>query len=205
MSTDAYAALTTEGQPGRPIVVGLHGTGGNERQFFGLLQELVPGAAIVSPRGDVDEAGALRFFRRKSEGVYDMVDLARATEKMAGFLASYRSRHPDAEIWAMGYSNGANILASVLLASPDLIDRAALLHPLVPWTPDPQPGLSGRSVLVTAGRRDPIGPWSGTAALIDYLRSQGARVQTEIHDGGHELRGSEIDALAGFFREPTVP
>ena len=196
----AYHALSKAPEQGAPLIFAFHGTGGDEGQFFKLAQKLVPGAGVVSPRGDVSEMGAARFFRRTGEGVYDMADLARATQKMAGFVAAQSEAYPSSPIYGFGYSNGANILASVMLSKPALFDRAALLHPLIPWEPAPVPGLSGREVLVTAGQHDPITPWPLSERLITWLGAQGANVTTEIHDGGHELRQGELSALTAFFR-----
>ena len=200
MSLDSYHALTRAPQPGAPLIFAFHGTGGDEHQFFGLAGQLVPGAGVISPRGDVSEHGAARFFRRTGEGVYDMPDLAARTERMAAFVASHRAAHPGAPVFGFGYSNGANILASVAMAHPALFDRIGLLHPLIPWAPAPQPGLAGRKVLITAGRRDPICPWPLSEALIGWFSAQGAEVTTEVHDGGHDLRQPEIAALAALFR-----
>ncbi|EPX76154.1 alpha/beta hydrolase [Salipiger mucosus] len=196
MSTDLYTALTTEPAPGAPLLFAFHGTGGDEAQFFDLARKLLPGAGVVSPRGDVSERGAARFFRRTGEGVYDMEDLALRTERMADYIAAHRARHPGAPVYGFGYSNGANILASVAMSRPELFDRIGLLHPLIPWEPAPVPGLSGKRVLIAAGRRDPICPWPMTSALIDWTQTQGATVTTEIHEGGHELRPQEIEALS---------
>ena len=198
--TELYEGLATAPQPGKPLIFAFHGTGGDERQFFGFAQDLVPGAGVVSPRGDVSEMGAARFFRRTGEGVYDMDDLARATDKMARYVAAHRAAHPDSPVYAFGYSNGANILASVAMAAPDLFDRIGLLHPLIPWDPAPVPELAGRDVLVTAGRRDPITPWAMSERLVAWFEAQGARVTTEVHEGGHELRQGEVDALAAFLK-----
>ncbi|MGY6534919.1 MAG: alpha/beta hydrolase [Pararhodobacter sp.] len=202
MTTDHYIAATAPGQPGTPLVMAFHGTGGNERQLFDLAQALVPGAAIVAPRGDVSEHGAARFFRRHAEGRYDMDDLAARTERMAGFIDAHRRAQPGRPVYGFGYSNGANILASVAMARPDLFDRIGLLHPLIPWHPAPVPGLSGRHVLITAGRQDPICPWPLTEALIGWFHDQGADVQTFLHDGGHGLTQDEIDALVRLLAPP---
>lgn len=196
MSTDAYKALVHAPEPGAPLIFAFHGTGGDETQLFGLARQLLPQAGVVSPRGDVSEMGAARFFRRTGEGIYDMADLAARTEKMAGFVAAHREANPSTPVYGFGYSNGANILASVAFRHPELFDRIGLLHPLIPWTPEPVPALAGRDVLVTAGRYDPICPWPMSEALIDWFSAQGATVSTRIHDGGHELRSEEIDALA---------
>lgn len=198
MTTASYHAYTKAPEPGAPLVFAFHGTGGNELQFTELVGQILPGAGIVSPRGDVSEFGALRFFRRTGEGVYDMDDLAARTEKMAAFIRAHKEAHPGHPVYGLGYSNGANILASVLFQHPDLFDRAALLHPLIPWQPAPQQGLAGKDILITAGRRDPICPWPLTEALEAYFNGQGARIEVHAHQGGHEIRQDELQALAAF-------
>jgi phospholipase/carboxylesterase len=196
MSLTSYTALTRPpATEGAPLIFAFHGTGGDEHQFFGFVREIAPGAGVISPRGDVTEMGAARFFRRSGEGVYDMADLARATARMAGFVAAHKAAHPTAPIYGFGYSNGANILASVVMARPDLFDRVGLLHPLIPWQPAPVAGLAGRRVLITAGRNDPICPWPLSQRLIDWFGAEGALVTTDIHPGGHELRPAEAEAL----------
>lgn len=194
----SYIAQPHTGTKGAPLVFAFHGTGGDEHQFFDLSRQLVPDAHVVSPRGDVLEGGAARFFRRTGEGVYDMDDLARATDKMAGFIAAHKEAHGNPPVYAFGYSNGANILASVATARPDLFDRIALLHPLIPWQPEPVPAMANRAVLISAGQSDPICSWQESARLIEWFADQGARVTTEVHAGGHEIRNSEINALARF-------
>lgn len=183
---------------GAPLLLLLHGTGGDERDLIGLGRQLMPEAHLVSPRGDVLEGGAPRFFRRLAMGVYDMDDLERATRKMAGFIRETAVRVRPKTVTALGYSNGANILASVLFTSPDLVDRAVLMHPLIPFEPPQQPELSGRHVLITAGRRDAISPSSATQGLADYFMDQGAVTELVWHDGGHELRPSEVAAAKAF-------
>lgn len=190
-------AARTEGTDGR-LLLTFHGTGGSERQFHDLGSRLMPGAHVVSPRGEVSEGGALRYFRRTGEGVYDMADLAARTEAMAEFIAAERARTGAAEVAALGYSNGANILASVVFRRPDLVDRAVLLHPLIPFEPEPQPGLRGRRVLVTAGRRDPICPAPLTQRLADWLSAQGALVRLAWHEGGHEIAAGEWVEVEAF-------
>ncbi|SEN99688.1 phospholipase/carboxylesterase [Pseudorhodobacter antarcticus] len=202
MSTETYHALTKAPEPDAPLIFVFHGTGGDEHQFFDLAQQLYPGAGVVSPRGDVSEMGAARFFRRTGEGVYDMKDLARRTETMAAFVASHKAQHPDAPAYGFGYSNGANILASVAMTYPGLFARIGLLHPLIPWEPAANPALSGSQVLITAGKHDPICPWPLSQRLIDWFAAQGAEVSTHIHDGGHELRQPELSALQTLLTAP---
>jgi len=199
MSKDAYIHKALPGSPGGPLLFVFHGTGADENQLVSLGRDLVPAATIISPRGDVSEHGAARFFRRTGEGVYDMDDLARATGKMAGFVkANVEAAKPSA-VYGLGYSNGANILVSVVFAEPTLFDAAALMHPLIPFEPEVKGSLAGRHILVTAGRRDPICPPNLTSRLEAYLRADGADVTVEWHDGGHEVRPNEIEAARRLF------
>lgn len=195
-----YVAKRTEGTAGQPLFLTFHGTGGNESQFHGFAEQLIPGAFVTSPRGDVSEHGALRYFRRTGEGVYDMDDLAKRTSAMAAFIESEKDSTMPRTTIGLGYSNGANILASVALDRPVLVDDLVLMHPLIPWSPDPQPGLAGRRILVTAGERDPICPAPMTQALVNYLEAQGAEVTMHWHPGGHEIAQSEVDAITAFVK-----
>lgn len=196
-----YVAKRTAGTAGAPLFLTFHGTGGSEDQFHGFVEQLLPGAHITSPRGDVSEQGALRYFRRAAEGVYDMADLAQRSAAMAEFIAAEQAAMTPAQIIGLGYSNGANILAAVAFEKPALVDTLVLMHPLIPWDPVPQPGLAGRRILITAGERDPICPPDRTRALADYLTAQGADVTTHWHPGGHDIARSEVDAITAFLRD----
>lgn len=198
MSIDAYTHVTLPGSPGGPLVFAFHGTGGDEHQLVGLARDLVPAATVVSPRGDVSEMGAARFFRRTGEGVYDMADLSRATGKMAGFVRAHVAEWKPRAVMGIGYSNGANILASTVFAAPELFDQAVLMHPLIPFEPRLDGDLLGRRLLITAGKRDPICPPELTTRLHAWLRSAGADVQLVWHDGGHEMRPGEVTAARQF-------
>ncbi|SMY06906.1 alpha/beta hydrolase [Flavimaricola marinus] len=190
----------TEGAPGAPLFLTFHGTGGDEHQFHRFATELMPQAHVTSPRGEVNENGSNRYFRRTGEGVYDMADLAQRTDAMATFIAAEAERTGATEVIGLGYSNGANILASVALSHPDKVDSLVLMHPLIPWQPAAQPGLNGRRILITAGERDPICPKPQTEALVDYLKAQGADVTIFWHSGGHEIRADEIEAVREFLK-----
>lgn len=199
MALDSYVHTVSPGAPGGPLLFVFHGTGGDEHQLVALGREVMPEATIISPRGDVTEFGAARFFRRTGEGVYDMDDLARATGKMKGFIGAHLKAAGQDRVFALGYSNGANILAATLFAAPDLFDAVALFHPLIPFEPEIKGTLAGHRVLITAGRRDPICPPQLTSRLDSWLRSLGADVSLVWHEGGHELRPSEVVAAQGFF------
>ena len=199
MSKDAYTHKVLPGSPGSPLLFVFHGTGADENQLLSFGRELVPSATIISPRGDVSEQGAARFFRRTGEGVYDMDDLARATEKMASFVKAHVEAAKPSAVCGLGYSNGANILASLVFAEPSLFNATALMHPLIPFEPRVKGSLAGRHILITAGRRDPICPPNLTSRLEAHLRADGADVTVEWHDGGHEVRPNEIEAARRLF------
>jgi phospholipase/carboxylesterase len=180
-----------------PLFFVFHGTGGDENQFFDLASDLLPGARVIAPRGDVSEGGALRYFRRTGEGVYDMADFGRATQKLIDFVVARKAEGAPRAVVGLGYSNGANILAAVQFARPDLFDATALMHPLIPFTPAAA-DFAGKRVLITAGRRDPIAPAAATQALADYFAGHGADTNLFWHAGGHELRPEEVREVQGL-------
>ncbi|ARQ59535.1 MULTISPECIES: alpha/beta hydrolase [Rhizobium] len=198
MTETGYVHRLHAGAPGKPLLIVLHGTGGDENQLFDFGRQLLPEATVLAPRGDVSEHGAARFFRRSGEGVYDMADLSRATEKMAAYVKAAADEYQASRIVGLGFSNGANILANVLIEK-GIFDLAVLMHPLIPFQPEARSTLAGRKVLVTAGRRDPIAPMAVTEALSQYLKGRGAEVGTVWHPGGHEIAPLEIDAIRDFF------
>ena len=199
MSIDAYKFREKTAAPsGAPLVFAFHGTGADENQLFPFAEHFWPRASVVSPRGDVLEHGAPRFFRRKAEGVYDFEDLAVRRRAMAGFVRAHKQRAEPSRTIGIGYSNGANILAAMVFEEADLFDEIVLMHPLIPWKPADNSGLARLRALITAGRRDPSGPPAYTAALAEYLERQGAATTLEWHDGGHELRPSEQAAVERF-------
>ncbi|MCO5161866.1 MAG: alpha/beta hydrolase [Mesorhizobium sp.] len=193
-----YIEKVLPGKPGGPLLFTFHGTGGDENQFPALGRDLMPEATVISPRGDVLEHGAARFFRRTGEGVYDMDDLARATAKMKAYVEAHVAAAKPSVVYGIGYSNGANILASTIFAAPDLFDAVVLMHPLIPFQPDVQGDLKGRRILITAGRQDPICPPLYTHRLEAWLRDAGADVIVEWHPGAHEVRPNEIEAARRF-------
>lgn len=191
-------AARTKGTPGSPLFLTFHGTGGDEHQFHSLAHNLLPTAHITSPRGEVSENGALRYFRRTGEGRYDMADLATRTTAMGEFIAAEQAATGAARTIGLGYSNGANILASVSFQQPGLFNDLILLHPLIPFDPAPQPGLAGKRILITAGQRDPICPAALTQKLADYYAAQGAILTLHWHPGGHEIAQAEVGAVSSF-------
>jgi predicted esterase len=183
----------------------LHGTGGNELDLLTLGQELLPGAALLSPRGRILENGMPRFFRRLAEGVFDLEDLKLQTRDLASFITAAARKYglQAGKIFAVGYSNGANIAASVMLAYPDVLAGAILFRPMVPFTPEVPPNIQNVPVLLAAGRRDPIVVPEQTLALGEILKTAGARVSLHWHEGGHELGRDDIIAAKDWIRSAT--
>src|ERR1700732_169257 len=165
------------GKSERTLVL-LHGTGGNERDLIPLGQELDPDASLLSPRGKTLENGMPRFFRRLAEGVFDLEDLRKRTEELADFVASAANHYEinNQKITAVGYSNGANIAASLLLLRPETLSAAILFRAMIPLIPDKQPKLGSKRVWIGAGSFDPIVPASATKQLAELLRAAGADV-----------------------------
>ncbi|MDQ4149636.1 MAG: alpha/beta hydrolase [Actinomycetota bacterium] len=182
----------------------LHGTGGNERDLIPLGRELDPSASLLSPRGKVLENGMPRFFRRLAMGVFDVEDLVARTHELAGFVSSGSQAYGlDPErIVGVGYSNGANIAASLLLLHPGVLQGAVLLHAMVPFRPETLPDLSGTAVLLTAGRLDPMVSTEQSEELANLLSDAGAEVSFHWEQGGHELGALEVSTartwLAAF-------
>jgi phospholipase/carboxylesterase len=187
----------------------LHGTGDDERSFSRVGAVVAPEAAVLSVRGNVRENGMNRFFRRRAEGVYDMEDLARRTAELIAFIdAAVRHYELDrAGLVGIGYSNGANILASMLFRDASVAPAAVLMHPLIPFAPPANPGLAGNRILITAGERDPLCPPALSRSLHGYFEQQGARSRLLFHPGGHELVPEEIESASTFIAEarPVAP
>jgi len=174
----------------------LHGTGGNERDLIPLGRELDPDAALLSPRGKVLENRMPRFFRRLAEGIFDLEDLKYRTKELADFVAAAAQHYGFAadNVVAVGYSNGANIAASMLLLRPEILSAAILFRAMVPLIPDTPPNLSAVRVWIGAGMNDPIIPTSETKRLAELLRNAGTDVTMRFFQAGHELTPADVEA-----------
>ena len=181
----------------------LHGTGGNERDLIALGHALEPNAALISPRGKVLENGMPRFFRRLAEGVFDLQDLKYRTNELADFViaaAQYYGFATD-QLVAVGYSNGANIAASMLLLRPEILGAAILFRAMVPLVPDKLPDLSSLCVWIGAGNQDPIIAPSETQRLVSLFRSAKADVTIRFFDAGHGLTNDEVEAAGHWLKD----
>ena len=174
----------------------LHGTGGNERDLIPLGHELDPNASLLSPRGKILENGMPRFFRRLAEGVFDVEDLKQRTNELADFVGQATQHYKLAadQVVAVGYSNGANIAASMLLLRPEILHAAILFRAMVPLVPEKLSNLSSVRVWIGAGDQDPIIPESEAQRLAELLRRAGADVTIRFLEGGHEFTRDDVDA-----------
>jgi phospholipase/carboxylesterase len=175
----------------RPLLL-LHGTGGDENDLVRLGRAIAPGAALLSPRGQVLEDGMPRFFRRLAEGVFDEEDVRRRADELADFVDDARTRYGIAAPIAVGYSNGANIAAAILLLRPEVLSDAILLRAMTPLASAQPPDLAGKRVLMITGAQDPIIPAARAAHLADLLRGGGAAVDHRVLPVGHGLSNMDL-------------
>ncbi len=189
--------------PGAPTLLVLHGTGGNEHDLLPLARLLDPGAGVLSPRGKVLERGMPRFFRRLAEGVFDVKDLVLRTSELAAFVGAASAHYgfDTQRVVAAGFSNGANIAASMLLLHPGVLRAAVLFSPMVPLEPPTPPDLAGVDILIGAGRSDPIVEPAKTLRLADLLRGSGANVTLVWKPGGHELTRDDVESASTWYRQ----
>ena len=174
----------------------LHGTGGNEDDMLPLGRQLDPAASLLSPRGNVLENGMPRFFRRLAEGVFDEEDVVRRAHELAEFVSAAAARYEFdlTKMTAVGYSNGANIAAAILLLRPEVLSTAILFRAMVPLVPPALPNLAHRRVLLLSGEQDPIVPKENASQLAAMLRESGADVSLRFQPAGHALARGDIKA-----------
>ena len=185
----------------RPLLI-LHGTGGDEDDLIPLGRMVAPGAPLLSPRGKVLEHGMPRFFRRLAEGVFDEDDVRARAHELADFVEAARAQYGIAAPVALGYSNGANIAAAVMLLRPAALAGGILLRAMAPLSEAPtSTGLAGKAVLIVSGAADPIAPAAGAARLKAMLEQAGAEVAHRVLPAGHELSRGDV-ALAREWLEP---
>lgn len=182
----------------------LHGTGGNENDLLGIGQAVMPGAGLLSPRGPVLENGMPRFFRRFAEGVFDVEDIKRRAAELGEFIREKAAEHgfDPARVMALGYSNGANIAAAMLLTGDAAFRRAVLIRAMVPLEPETPPNLKGAEVLLAAGHHDPLGSAAQTEHLRALLESAGAVVTVHVERSGHQMTQGDIEAARRWLARP---
>lgn len=187
--------------PAAPPLLLLHGTGGNEHDLLRLGRTLSPGSPLLSPRGDVSEGGALRFFARLAEGVFDPQEVTRRTQALADFIAAATKHyHLDAaRLIAVGFSNGANIAATLLLLRPEVLGGGILFRPMVVLDQPAAPGtLTGKRVLLANGTTDPLVAPDDPPRLAALLRAGGAEVKLAAIPASHQLTPQDVSLAQSF-------
>jgi phospholipase/carboxylesterase len=183
---------------GRPPLLLLHGTGGDEHDLLDLGRAVSPGSALLSPRGQVMENGMPRFFRRLAEGVFDEAEIRRRAADLAGFVEQARDAYGLPAPVAVGFSNGANIAAALLLLHPETLAGAALLRAMSTLAEPPLADLSGKPVLILSGALDPIVPAENARRLAQSFADSRATVEHVTAPGGHALGQADIRTLTGW-------
>jgi phospholipase/carboxylesterase len=179
-------------RPGLAPLLLLHGTGGDENDLVPLGEALSPGRALLSPRGQVLEHGMPRFFRRLAEGVFDLDDLKIRTQQLAEFIGKARAAYGIGKPIAVGFSNGANIAASLLLTEPDVLAGAILIRAMLPFEPAAAPRLNGTPVLMLSGAADPLMPAASRNRLAELLQQSGAKLRHDVLPAGHNLTQNDL-------------
>ncbi|MBK5442022.1 alpha/beta hydrolase [Peribacillus sp. TH24] len=189
--------------PGAPLLLLLHGTGGTETDLLPLVEMVSPGSSVLSVRGNVLENGMPRFFRRLAEGIFDEEDLIFRTKELNDLLdiAAEKYDFDRENVVALGYSNGANIAASLMFHFEGALKGAILHHPMVPRRGMTLPSLSDVPIFIAAGKNDPICPAQETGELLQLLQQAGATVDIHWENHGHQLTRSEVEAASSWFQK----
>ncbi|WP_233201025.1 alpha/beta hydrolase [Cryobacterium sp. M15] len=208
--TAQWPHLFRPGSVSAPVLLMLHGTGGDEQQVSGLAAALDRNAAVLAPRGRVQENGMNRWFRRLSEGVFDTDDVVRRADELAGFLVWARDHYElgDRSLVAVGFSNGANIALATALLHPEVVPRVIAfsgMHPLDRVASNAKPDarvagneLAASALLLLNGRSDPMAPLPSVQKLVTLLEARGAQVQQELRPGGHGIAETDVAAAVAW-------
>lgn len=193
----SWPHVFSPGEAGAPVLLMLHGTGGNEHEIASLAAELHRGAGVLAPRGQVQEHGMLRWFRRHGEGVFDVDDvIARATE-LAAFLNAAREHYNlgNRPVMGVGFSNGANIALATAMLQPQTLDRVIAFSGMYPFADRESPAdLAGSRLLILNGEADPMAPLDSVSTLIAALHQNGADVEQVLRPGGHGIAHTDLEA-----------
>lgn len=186
----------------RATILLLHGTGGDENDLISFGEAVAPGRALLGVRGNTIENGAPRFFRRVAEGKFDLIEVRTRATELAGFIGAATTEYDldPSSIFALGYSNGANIGASVMMLKPDLLAGAVLFRPMIVLDPEEKVDLASRAVFIGAGRLDTIVPADQPERLAAMFRERGATVTVSWQVSGHNLTPADIADAARWFQ-----
>lgn len=189
------------GDADAPVLLMLHGTGGNEQEMSSLAPALHPNAGVLAPRGPVQEHGMLRWFRRLSEGVFDVDDVIARAGELADFLTAAREHYGlgDRPIVAVGFSNGANIALATAMLHPQILSSVIALSGMYPFADrEFSVDLANSELLVVNGEADQMAPLSSVSTLVATLERNGAQVEQILRTGGHGLTQSDVTSAAAW-------
>ena len=193
-------------QPGAdtgPVILGLHGTGADERQGLELARILAPGQPVLAPRGSVREGSSARWFRRHAEGVFDVDDVIARAAELADLVAEARSAYAldGRAIVAVGFSNGANMALATTLLHPSALPEAIAFSARWPLGGrEPAADLSGTRITMLNGDADAMAPLVDVERTVREARARGADVASHVRPGGHGLDARDLDAARARIR-----
>lgn len=182
------------------VLLLFHGTGGNELDLIPLAERIAPGLSYFGIRGNVNEHGMPRFFRRLSEGIFDEADIINRAKELDSFIREAADHYGFSveNLMAMGYSNGANIITAILFLHPGLIETSLLLRPMTPLVPADAPNLSGSKVWLSFGSMDPLMPPGEIEKLSGLYTEYGATLTVNIEQAGHQLIQNDLAKASAF-------
>ncbi|MGO4351957.1 VOC family protein [Rhizobium sp. RAF36] len=185
----------TPPDPDGSVFVLLHGSGGNETTLMPLLHKVAPRATLLGVRGRATEEGFPRWYKRITPFSFDQDDIKSEAEAFAAFIdGAVKSYGLDPKkIVFVGYSNGANLLNSLIYLHPSLIHKAVLLRSMPVLTNYPHADLKGTDLLVISGKTDAYGKYAND--LEGRLKTSGATVDSDVIPGGHDLGDADVPII----------
>jgi len=183
------------------LLIVLHGTGGDETSMIPLAEYIDENSSILSIRGNVNENGMFRYFTRLRPGVFDIENLKDETKKLKKFIDDFLRENdflPE-NTSVLGYSNGANILGSLLYHYGKIFRKSIMMHPMVPIRNHPVVDQHSQKILITAGKNDPLVSIDETKELFEILKSCKASVTIKLYSNGHSLSDDELLDIKNWY------
>jgi phospholipase/carboxylesterase len=201
-SSELFHCVYQDNGAARTLVL-LHGTGGTEHDLLGIVASLKSSYNFLGLRGNVQENGMNRFFARLGDGVFDKVSIDKEVKKLKKFLGLWGKEHfvkPE-DMRYLGFSNGANMILALAFQHPELVQKAVLLHPMLPYQPEQELDLAGKQFLVSYGETDPMVSAAKSKQLIKALEKWGAIVKAVSHPGEHRVVRVEVEQALEFLKD----
>jgi len=186
----------------KKVLVLLHGTGADEHDLLPLAQQVAPEHRYLSLRGNVNENGMNRFFKRISFGVFDEENIRNEAQKLADFIQTFIKDNSltTNDVTFLGFSNGANMILALLMLHPQVVSKAVLLHPMMPLE-ETKIDLSQHKIAISYGETDQMITPQQSKQVITFLENAGVEVATFSHQGGHGVTKEEVMFVKQFLRK----